>query len=232
MLAYLLILVDVCTINCATPQAPKLSRVRRDVEQIFCDLSFGQRQVEQIVCDQPDIGEILRRESVLRLTLIWNFAGGLKGNRVYWDCREPTSGQPAEHLMSGGNYPALVRVSSKGSASDKCASLLFELNNLAIDQEFQVLVTSVAEKRKSREDFATSCIRHEFDATKATQRYFREHPLAEVNFQNSPYYCSLILFSGDFSDYLKWLDSRNQNAFNPCDYYRQAYDKVLSAREH
>ena len=124
MLAYLLILIDICPINCCTALPPHLSVARQQIEQSLCDLSFGEKQVEQFICDRPDTSKIIQRERVLRLTLIWYFAGELKGHRVYWDSREPIGPQPAEHLPAMLGYPSIVRVSkNKVSSIDQCACL-------------------------------------------------------------------------------------------------------------
>ena len=122
----------------------------------FDDLSFGCRQVEQVICDRPDMGKIISRDPSLRQMLICHFAGASGNGRVYWDCREPDSGRPAEHLGVHFGYPAMVRVAKKcGSSSiDKCAMLVFELLNLQLDNEFDLLATAAVEKRKSREAFA------------------------------------------------------------------------------
>lgn len=230
MFASILILIDLCVTNCSIAQLADLSYARPQVQKIFSDLSFGGRQVEQIICDQPDMGEIIKREPVLRLMLLWYFAGELTGPRVYWDCREPTS-RPADHLPALSGYPALIRVSRKSgsSAVDKCTMLLFELLNSEIDKEYQSLLSAPVENRKSRDDFATSCVRLEFSASQKTKLFFLKHPLAKANFKNDPNYTGLIASQGDFAVYLRWLDGLDSKAYNPLKYYRQVYDALLPA---
>lgn len=196
------------------------------------DLCFGRRQVEQIICDRPDMSEVIGRESALKQVLESCFAGEFKGRRVHWDCKEPKSGRPAEHRMSYSDCPALIRVSSSSnlSAEDKCAMLVFELCNLQNDEEFQKLATAVVEKKLSRNDFANSCVRLEFTALKKTQSFFSEHPLTIRNSDNSVVYRSLVAFSGSFSDYLLWLDQRDNKAYNARRYFLQIHDKLSSAQ--
>lgn len=229
MCAYLLIIAEVFAVNCFVGQQADIGFRHGQVEQVIGNLLFGQRQVEQFICDRPDAGEIIKREPVLRLLLIWYFAGELKGCRAYWDYREPTGGQPAEHLPSLSGYPALIRVSNKCGSSpiDKCTMLVFELMNLETDKEYQLLFNAPIEKRKSRDDFAASCVRLEFAALKKTQLYFIAHPLAEANYKKNPYYSSVISSQADFSVYSRWLDGLDSKAFDPRRYYRQAYDKLL-----
>lgn len=220
MLKFVLVIVDLCIANCLMAEQ--------------CDLSFGHRQVEQLICDRPVMGEIIKRDSSLRKFIELKFAGEPKGGRIYWDCREPTSGRPAEHLMAYSDYPALIRVSNKhkGSATDQCAMLVFELNNLSLDKEFQLLAKTSVKNRKSRDEFATSCIQAEFDAAKKAQLFFKEHPLSGATDQNSPYYGELIALRPEFSEYLRWLDSSDGKEYNPREYFRQAYDELISNSVH
>jgi hypothetical protein len=211
MSAFLLLIASFCTTDS--------SAIRE------ADLSFGRRQVEQIICDRPDMGEIIERRPVFRQTLELRFAGYSTGSRIYWDCREPTSDRPGEHLISHADFPVMVRVSTKTeSAVDKCAILLFELNNLQLDKEFQLLVTSPAAMKKSRDEFITSCVRHEFLASQKTQLYFDTHPLVEENIESHPYYNSLVALSGDFSDYIRWLDQLDGETYDPRIYFGRVYN--------
>jgi hypothetical protein len=106
--------------------------------------------------------------------------------------------------------------------------LIFELINVESDKEYQYLTNAPVENRKSRDDFATIGVLIEFDASKKTRLYFRSHPLAGASYKNDPYYVSLTANSGDFSDYLHWLDTLGSKGLDPREYYRRAYDKLLS----
>jgi hypothetical protein len=214
MFAPVLILTNLWAINLLT--------------DLQADLHFGYAQTEQVILDRPDMGAIIQTETELRRMLELSFSGELSGRRVYWDCREPTSGRPAEHLKSDSQYPAMVRVSNvfSCSAEDKCTMLLVELNNLPLDKEFQLLSGAGSVKRKRRGEFVMSCIRHEFDAIKKTQLFFKKHPLATASSENSPYYSRLIAYPGDFSDYLRWIDALDSKAYNPRQYFGRVYDKT------
>src|SRR5215207_1118817 len=121
MFLYLLILADVCAVNClATQQA---------------DLAFGHAQVEAVMRDRPEMGVVIKREPALRAMLDWSFGGQFRTNHTYWDPKEPTSGQPASNIL------VFVRVTSKPSTSavDKCAGLVFELQSLQLDKEWETL---------------------------------------------------------------------------------------------
>lgn len=191
------------------------------------DLAFGRRQVEQVVCDRPDMGPVLERNPELRETMVLHFAGKFSGSRMYWENREPESGQPAEHYVAYFQGPVMIRVSRKiESAIDKCASLLFELNNLEIDDEYRTFITAPIELRKSRDDFIKSCLQAEFLASKRTQAYFLDHPLAGTDLGDNPYYDSLVGLSGDLSDYIDWLNQRDENDYDPRQYFGEAYDAL------
>jgi hypothetical protein len=178
------------------------------------DLSFGRRQVEQIVLDQPDIGRVIRREPALREILECRFSGSLQGARVYWDHRETVGGRPAEHLPTFFGYPPLIRISRRfgTSAVDKCAMLLFELNNLEIDREYQLLLSAPVGKRKSREEFALACVRIEFEAMNKTRSFFETHPIRSANIDKDPNYYATLRSGNDFAAYLRWLDQRDASA--------------------
>jgi hypothetical protein len=245
MFGHSLIIAVSCSFNCVLVQsgdfnvehrimdqvAGKFSSAYIRVVHIACDISFGNRQLEQFMCDRPDTRKVVEREPVLRQMLIWCFAGEFTHNRVYWDSREPTGGSPAEHLPSLAGYPALIEVTNScdTSAIDKCTMLLFELCNVESDKEYQRLLGSTIGHRKSRDDFAMSCVRLEFVAGKRTQRFFKEHPIEGATFKNSPYYMSLLLELDSFSDYLQFLDGLPAKEYDPRRYYRKAYDRLLSS---
>lgn len=213
MSAYLLLFINVYAIT--------------EFRSHCADLAFGCRQVEQVACDQPDMGEIISRNPSLRQMLICQFAGASGGGRVYWDCREPESGRPAERWSAYYGYPAMVRVSKKCGASpiDKCSSLVFELYNFQVAKERELLITSRADRRKSREAFAIECVRLEFEATKKAQEYFREHPIAGARWWRDPDYCG-IEFAGDFQEFLQFLDE-DEDDYDPRKYFGKMYDEIV-----
>lgn len=108
MFAYLTILIGIYSTSCWNVQPAKLYAVKEQLEQYSSDLSFGARQVDQFICDRPDTAALLQQEHVLRLTLIWYFAGRLTGQRVYWDNREPVENHPAVHSPANSEYPVMV----------------------------------------------------------------------------------------------------------------------------
>jgi hypothetical protein len=192
------------------------------------DMAFGRSQVAQVICDRPDMGPIIQSNADLSKTLAILFAGPRSELRVYWDCREPVSGRPAEHHMLWNNYPAMVRVSSNiETGVDKCAALVFELSNMPVDREWKLLFMSLPEKRKSRKDFATDCVEAEYLASKRTQTYFQLHPIADETDEANPYYQSLMALSGDFDDYLNYLHGLDKDSYNPLEYFGSMYDRVI-----
>lgn len=230
MFAYPLAVIHICSLNWILVSLPDLYDVREKLTQASCDLSFGNKQVEQFICDRPDAGEVIRRDPVLRMVLVWYFAGELKGERVYWDYREPEAGgQPADHLPRFWGYPALVRVTNERGISgiDKCTMLVFELFNSPVDREIQLLTIASPDERKSRDEFAIACVRHEFEAAEKTKAFFLKHPLSNATVNNDPNYNQMVSSRMTFSDYLSTLGALDPKSFNPIKYYREGYDRKL-----
>ena len=84
------------------------------------------------------------------------------------------------------------------------------------------------QKRISRNDFARSCVRFEFEGARRTKEFFDKHPLAEANAKSDPYYTSLMAFTGDFSDYLRRMDELDEKEYNPRRYFLQLYDELAA----
>jgi hypothetical protein len=190
------------------------------------DLEFGRRQVEQVISDRPEIGEIFKKVPEIRKIAELKFAGEGNGSRVYWDNREPV-GESAAHTTSTPDHPSVVRVSSKSNATEAFASLLFELNNFMIDREYDKLRISSPNQRTTREAFAESCVRSEFEAVLKTKALFKKHPLPVQDWAACPFYSSVLSHEEDFSAYKKWLMGRPYGEYDPYKYYREAYDKVI-----
>jgi hypothetical protein len=156
------------------------------------------------------------------------FARGVCGRRIYWDRREPTSGHPAESLLPTSEYPALVRVSNEQECSgmDQCALLVFELNNVQSYAEFRRLNIAAAKGTISCDDYALACTQLEFDAILKTQKYFEEHPLLEANYENSWYYCYVMLVPEDFSAFVSTLNELEQVDYDPRRHFRRSYQQL------
>jgi hypothetical protein len=193
------------------------------------DLDFGKRQVEQVISDRPEMGEIFKKVPEIRKIAELRFAGEGNGSRVYWDNREPVGECSAEHTTSTPSYPSVVRVSSKDNATDAFASLLFELNNFMTDREYDKLRNSSPDQRTSREAYAESCVRSEFEAVLKTKALFKKHPLPVQDWAACPYYSSVLTHEEDFSAYKKWLMGRPSGEYDPYKYYGEEYDKVIQA---
>jgi len=216
MFAHLIVPIVVCACNFFVAQQ--------------ADLTFGHSQVEQVICDRPEMGAIINGQPALRTLLESNFAGESIGQRVYWDCREPVTGRPSEHIPRYLEYPDLVRVSSRSSISavDKCMILVHELHNARHNSNTEALCRMVMQKQISRNDFARSCVRLEFEAAKKTQEFFRKHPIADANSEENPFYRAQMAYPGDFSDYLRYLEGPDSKKDNLLQYYRLEYDRLLS----
>jgi hypothetical protein len=192
--------------------------------QQLADISFGQRQLEQFICDCPDAGEIIKKQQALREELVRRFAGQQAGHRMHWDNREPMS-PPADHWGESQSRPAVVHISSKLDATDKCYMLLFELTNFEIDKEIGRLWAVPSDKRPTREEYSVSCLRDEFEALKSTQLFFKQHPITEARSQKADYYNSAMKSTwDDFAKYLQWHQSLPNEGYKPLVYFGQIYD--------
>jgi hypothetical protein len=191
--------------------------------------SFGHSQVEQFICDRLGVGEIINREPALRALLESGFAGDLTGGqRVYWDCREPIAAT-SERYSAYTEYPSLVRVTGKlqSSAVDKCFMLVFELQHGPFERNRDSLFNMAMRGRISRNDFARSCVRLEFQAAMKTQEFFRRHPLADGNSEENPHYASIMGIPGEFSDYIHLLEGPDSKKDNVLQYYLACYDEYV-----
>jgi hypothetical protein len=228
MYAYLLVLFHACPSDLVLDIPSHLSAVSQKSEQAASDLCFGQKQVEQFIVDRPKAGRFIKNDHILRATLIWHFAGQLKGERVYWDCKEPKGPPTAEHSPAMSGYPVMVRVSKdKMSPIDQCFGLLFELFNYEVDEEYRALRRSTIASRKTRDDFVQSVMKCEFEALKKTHIFFFCNPINEADFREDHYYFSGIFFPRDFSEYVLKFNDLDDNDFSPLKYYAEAYDQLV-----
>jgi hypothetical protein len=212
-----------------TASLPKPNEISAFVQKASDDLDFGNVQVEQFIRDRPDTANIIRRHPMLRHMLIWNFAGGLMGKRIYWGDSEPDGG--ADHLPAYGDRCSMVRVTKKESGIDQCASLLFEVLNVEIDKEGESLQNAFAEDRKSRYEFARSCVRHEFRVKEKLERFFRKCPLEGATKEKDPYYNWMSSSGMDFETYLRRVENKVSESENPIKYYSRVYDQMVKDRD-
>src|SRR3981189_32704 len=115
----------------------KSVQVAELVAETCDDLDFGNAELEQFIRDRPDTADIIKRHPIFRWMCVWHFAGGLNGKRIYWGDNEPEGG--ADHIAGYGDRCSMVRVTKRESGIDKCTSLLFELLNVEIDKEGEIL---------------------------------------------------------------------------------------------
>jgi hypothetical protein len=210
-----------------------LSKEYQRVGQFLRDISFGERQLVQFVCDRPETAEIIKRESMLRHMLVWRFAGGLTGKRMYWDCNDPSHSKQADHTAYF-NLPVMVRVAENKNASgiDKLTYLLFELLNYRIDEEYVRLLNASVEDRITREEFAERCIRAECEASKKTRLFFLLNPIQGANFKSDPDYYATVNSSESVSEHVQWLKGRNRSEYDPLKYYGVAYEQILKIKKY
>jgi hypothetical protein len=190
------------------------------------DSLFGRAQVEQFIRDRPGVGDVIEREPALREVLEAGFKADAGGKRIYWDCREPKA-SVSERIPPYLEYPSLVRVSRTipSTAVDMCVMLLFELYHTPFEQRRDELFNLATKGRISRNDFARSCVRLEFQACRKTQTFFREHPIADEKSKENDYYKWVMQVPSEFSEYLRSLEARDSGKDNLFQYYLKFYDQ-------
>jgi hypothetical protein len=195
------------------------------------DLTFGRAQVEQFMQDRPEVKPVLIKEVALRNQLERGFAGLETGFRVYWDNREPEK-RYADYWPRRDKEPARVRVSKKpfGSGSDKCVTLVMELENAKGDKRGTAIRKMAYFGQMSREDYARSMTHLEFASTQRACEYFKQHPLPPSEAGST--YTWLLGFPTDFSDYLKSFSDGDGPDVNLVESWRQDYDKLVSQRKY
>ena len=197
----------------------------------LADLAFGRAQVEQFMRDRPEVRSVLIKEVALREHLERGFGSLETGFHVCWDNREPEV-READYRQRYDEEPARVRVSKKpfGSGSDKCVTLVIELEHSKND------IRSTANSRMayfgqmSREDYARSSTYLEFLSVQRARKFFQQHPLPPSEAGSD--YKWLLRVPTEFSDYLKSFSDSDSHNVNLLEDWRQEYDKLVSQRKY
>jgi hypothetical protein len=225
MFAYLLTVIHLCPSIMPAKLPAVLVTSSKQVEAAASDLAFGLEEVEQFKSDRPDTVYAFNRHPMFQWICIWHFAGELKGTRVYWGAWEPVG--LADHLPGYRGCSPMVRVTAGRSGIDKCAGLLFELLNRDVDKEMEALVDSSPSERRSKEEFAESCIRHEFRVQRKLEWLFNTYPFEEATRANDPFYAWVCSEFTDFETYLANVRHVEHVEANPINYYGSEYDKLV-----
>ena len=170
---------------------------------------------------------ILPLDDTICRWVVRRFNSGDGGQRVYWDHRDPFSGREAENSPSQNSFPALIRVTSSKNVSgrDKWYMLVFEFENLQNAVAFGILAQRAYAGQISRDRFALDCVQLELDAGRRTQRYFKRYPIVGATIDNAPQYMRLLAGTNDLKAYTEWLDSRDDNAYDPREYFGKWFDQ-------
>jgi hypothetical protein len=199
------------------------------VQTTPADLEFGRSQLEQFMRDRPEVKPVLIKEKALRNHLERGFGGVETGFRVHWDNREPEK-READYWPRYDEEPARVRVSKApfGSGSDKCVTLVIELEHAKSDNRFTATRRMAYIDQMTREDYATSMTSLEFKSVQRAREFFKQHPLPPSEAGHS--YKWLLRFPTKFSDYLK--SPSDVGGPDLVESWRQDYDKLVSQRKY
>jgi hypothetical protein len=195
------------------------------------DLAFGHAQLEQFMQDRPEVRPVLIKEVALRNQLEKGFGGLVTGFRVYWDNREPEV-RYADYRLRQDKEPARVRVSKAEfrSGSDKCVSLMIELEHAKRDNLFTAYRRMAYFGHLSREDYARRMTYVEFQSAQRAREFFKQHPLSPSHAGSN--YKWLLQLPTEFSDYLKSFTDGDGPDVNLVESWRQDYDKLVSRRKY
>ena len=190
-------------------------------------LSHGDRQLAQLLDDRPSMKGILPADDTICRWVTRRFNTGACGQRVHWDHREPFSGREAENEPSHERVPAFIRIteSEKVSGRDKWSMLVFEFENLKNSPLFENLARLAYAKQISRDQFALECVRLELNAGQRAKRYFKRYPIIGATIDNAPQYSAMIAATGDLTTYVDWLDSRDDDEYDPREYFGKWFDQ-------
>ena len=225
MFSHALAIVCICPTTWIIHSAAKLPALRDSATRVCRDLEFGNSQFQQFVADHPNTAPVFKNNPDLQWMLIWHFAGGLEGNKRYWENKEsiPHSGG---HLPSISGYP-VVRIKQNASAIDKCATLLFELLNRKVDGEYDLLINSPTDKRKSRRAFVDTCLRKEYEASRQVQWFFLTHPIQGASPKLDPYYYNFVSWQYGFPEYILFVDVQYNKRYHPRTFYGMIHEYIL-----
>ena len=210
-----------------TVTLPNPVQVGEFVQSSCNDLDFGVSQLQQFMRDRPATADIIKQNAKLRSVLIWQFAGQLKGERKYWDHREPRGIVVAEHLPAMRGFPSVIRVSKKQSPLDQCAALLFELFNDEADSEYQRLLLAPPDGRKSKDEFVRSILLKEFKAGEKVKWFFIRNPIQGTKVSFSDWYTKLLISTLDFDTYAKDVKANKPDYLKN---YEAAYDVLTDSK--
>ncbi len=162
---------------------------------------YGHRQIEQMLEDHPNMRGVVARDSKIRKWSERQFEGEHTGRRVYWDHREPRSGDPAEGGPYRIDYPPYIRITSDPAVSgaSKWMCLIFELHDRQFDGECAVVRDFCL--RLGRKNFVTIRASTEHAAAVKAKEFFKRHPFPFDEKQRSTYGWFLFVPS-NLRDYL------------------------------
>jgi hypothetical protein len=197
----------------------------------LADLAFGHAQVEQFMRDRPEVKPVLLKEAALRNQLERGFGGLETGFHVYWDNREPDL-RGADYRPRHNQEPAIVRVSKKrlGSASDKCVTLVIELEHAKSEGRYTAIRRMAYLNQMSRGDYARSMTHLEFQSIQRAREFFWQHPLPPSEAGSD--YNWLLKFPTEFSEYLKSFSDDKSSNVNLIESWQQDYDELISKRKY
>ena len=138
-----------------------------------------------------------------------NFGGLNTGYRVRWEDGEPESGYGAEFIAHFHGQPNRVRVSRTAdeSPTEKCLTLVTELEHAKGDADCRALVQMARSRKIGRTEFVRRSVELEFQSMLRTRDYFRQCPLLQVRAEGRVGNINGdVELTDDFSEYANVFD--------------------------
>lgn len=191
---------------------------------------YSDRQVAQMLDDRPDMQHVFPDVHPVVVWVRERFETGDCRRRIIWDYVEPSSGQPAEHLASYGNYSAAVRISKNKNVTgrDKWVMLVFELHNIEYSEHRRGLILQLMRHQISVEQFVAESTEFEHRAVLDTVTFLNGIKMREIVTDEDLVTLKLLSTPASFTDFVKSLDGNPDGSYDPREFHRKCAEAIMN----
>lgn len=168
------------------------------------DVRHGIAQLEQILEDRPDMRGVFPPGSPVNVWIEDAFARSAD-RRVYWDNREPISGQPSQYTGPANGAPASIRISDKADVSplDKYSNLIVQLHTAKKIGEMHELSHLASSGKLNAQEFSEQMVLVYFRAVLETQAFFKANRFEKLATDRDTFTNGVLNTQSDAEAYLK-----------------------------
>ena len=191
---------------------------------------YGDRQVAQMLDDRPEMQHVFPDVHPVLEWVRDRFETGDVRRRIIWDYVEPSSGQPAEHLASYGNYSAAVRISKNSNVTgrDKWVMLVFELHNIEYSEFRRGLILQLMWHQISVDQFVAESAESEHRAVLDAVEFLNGIKIREIVTDEDLVALKLLSTPASFTDFLQSFDGNPDGSYDPRDYHRKCAEAIVN----